>query len=247
MNYKSFFSLAISKLSIDYLYGLVTSTLSLARGVLEQLSPLCSSVLTRMGTAVEALDASIKKEVGSVLTIQLVALDKLRDALHRDIRRTITLYVKGTQPDKKEAALSLKQFYSPFWEMHDKAMDAQTALTTDMLGRYKSNPDLMAQAVLVGLDGIFSQLEEKNTSFDTLYKTRNAAQASQKLPAASSLRKEAEQAYIDFCTALELEVNYVPTDATSQLFNELNALRSKYSSLVSRSDQEEETPEVEVP
>jgi hypothetical protein len=246
MNYKSFFSLAISKLSIDYFYGLVTSTLTLARGVLAQLSPLCSSVLTRLGAAVEVLDASIKKEAGSVLTAQLLAVDKLRDELHREIRRGISMHLKSSQADKKDAAASLKVFYTPFWDMDAKAMDAQTALTTDMLGRYKNSPDLMAQAVLVGLDGIFSQLEEKNTSFDTLYKTRNTEQALQKLPAASSLRKEAVQAYNDFCQALELEVNYIPTEVTTQLFNELNALRSKYSSLVSRSNQEEETPEVEV-
>ena len=198
----------------------------------EEIGPLLQAILNQLVNAHGNLTGVIKKAYGSLLTTEIAETDNARDMEHNSIKRTLVFFSQDDDDATKNAALTLKQFFQPYWDCNDKPMDTQTALTKEMIDKYKANADLTALAALVNVAARFEKLEQLNIRFDELYKSRNTEKAANNSPSASSLRPQVDALYIKFCQAIELGVNFTPNENVTQLFSELDNLRKKYSTLV---------------
>jgi len=131
---------------------------------------------------------------------------------------------------KKTAAQTLKLFMTPYWNAPKLPLNTQTGVVYEMLGKYRSNPELVRAAQILGIDGKCLLLEEKNNAFDVKYKSRNN-EAPDHQTSGSSLKPAVVDSYTTFCTAMEQAVNLTPNDQNIALFYKLDDLRKKYHAL----------------
>jgi len=232
MEKKEFSPLYVTRLSTDNVYGLLHSTVALGTNAKNDLNPVSAAILAQMVVDKDELSASIKKTTGSTLTPQLNEADHTRDQEFNAIKRAVVYYSKEADAAKKEAALALKQFLTPFWDVAAKAMDVETTLLADLLTRYKADAGLQTKAAAIGVDARLARLETLNNQFDALWKSRITEKAQNTGVAASRLRTGIYWVYERFCTSVELAATFAPTDGLLQLFNEMDAVRKKYSLLV---------------
>ena len=122
-------------------------------------------------------------------------------------------------------------------------MNTETGVFAEMLEKYNASESLTADAATIGIADMMTGLETTNTEFDTLYQTRNTAEATQSGTSASSLKANVVKSYEQFCIAVEQAVNFVATDELNTLFSEMDELRKKYAVLQDRNASEDEQEE----
>ena len=230
MNNYSFSTLSVNNLTINNLFALSKSSYDIAIPVRTEIGAMPNAVLTQAVTDNENLGQQINKNQKSGLTDALKPLDKERDELQAELKRTVTFYAKSTDPAKKAASQTLKLFLTPYWDAASLPLNTQTGVISEMIVKYKANAALVAAAVLIGLDSTFTALEAKNTEFETVYLTRNDEVSAREV-SGSSLKPAAIASYIQFCTAVEQAANFTPNDAIISLFNNMDTLRKKYHAL----------------
>lgn len=91
--------------------------------------------------------------------------------------------------------------------------------------------DWMGASQLVAIDDLFTALEAKNTTFKTLFESRNTEYSEREKGSGTSLKPAAVEGYIQFCNALEQAANFTPNADIIALFNKLDELRKKYHGL----------------
>lgn len=243
METKSFSILHVGNLRIADLYSLSKSTIEYATPVKESIGDLPAATLARLETNNKALGEQMNKALKSPLTGPLVESDANRDDLFSEIKRHISVHMKGSDEIKKAAAEALEAFLAPYWDTNQKAMNTETGVFSEMLAKYKADETLLANAATIGITDMMTGLETANTAFNTLYQTRNTEE-SQAGPSASSLKSDVVDSYQQFCRAIEQSVTFTASDTLTILFNQMDELRKKYAVLINRKDEEEEKNQV---
>jgi hypothetical protein len=229
---KLFFStLYIARLPIEDSFSLIKSTCDIASEVQDSIGETPKAALKVMVDNKTALGASLSKSVKSEFTEQIRVLNTERNIRIKEIKRTIVTAMIGHDVTKKATAESFKNFLNPFWNVNDEAMNTQTGTLFEMFLKYNESPSLKQQAQTLGIDVFINELQTVNSSFDTLYKTRNNERAT-KGPSGSDNKPDAVSSYVDFCSTIEQAVNYSPNDILLNLFNNMDELRKKYVRLV---------------
>ena len=173
MSKLSFSSLNVNNQTINNLFSLVKSSADISIPVQSYLGEMVNAALIKMQADNGKFGEQINKNQKSGLTEELKPLDKERDDVQYEINRDIIYYLKGSDTGKKEAAQTLKLFMTPYWNAPKLPLNTQTGVVYEMLGKYKSNPELLVAAQTLGIDGKYLLLEEKNNAFEVVYKTRN--------------------------------------------------------------------------
>lgn len=242
MEQYEFTTLHVNNLRINDLFSLNKSTIDYAKPVVEPLGGIPAAVLVQLESDNQAMGTQMNKSDQNQKSRPLAELDRDRDDRFAEIKRNITTDLKGRDPLKKAAAEKLKHFLKPYWHAEKRAMNTETGMFSDMLKKLNDDEGLVADATTIGITDMLTGLKTANTEFDTLYEERNSEEASEE-PSASSFKQAAIQRYNHFCTAMELQVNYAPTDAVVTLFGQMNELRKTYAALNGRKTKEEETTE----
>ena len=230
MEKMSFSALRVSSLSNNNVFSLVKSSIDITIPFQSALSEIVNAALTKLIADNESFGEQINKNQKSGLTDELKPLDKDRDDVQYEINRDVTYHFKGTDPEKKAAAQTLKLFLTPYWNAPKLPLNTQTGVVSEMIGKYKASPELIGAAKTLGIDAKFTNLEVKNDDFDAVYKDRND-EAPDHIISGSSLKPAVVQSYGQFCQALEQAVNFTPNDKTIALFYKLDDFRKKYHAL----------------
>lgn len=240
MEIKEFATVHLNNLKIDDLFSLTKTTIAYATPVKDGLGQMPNIILARLMTDNSAMEALMNKALKNALTPQLTEMNADRESRFAEVKRNVTNALKGRDAGKKAAAEALKIFLDSYWNTNRKALDTQTGLYGEMMGKYKANPTLKLHAATIGINLMMVELEVCNTQFGALYQTRNEQEASVEGPSATSVRKVVTKSYDQFCIAVEQAVNYTPSDSLTLLFNQLDKLRKTYARLIHT---EEEEPE----
>lgn len=177
----------------------------------------------------------------SALSETLAEKDKDRDSRLSEIKRNISTTLAGSDPAKKMAE-GLKLVFRPYWHTDKKAMNTETALIAELIGKINASETLKQQAETIGITALLEGLKTSNEEFGSLYKTRNSQMAAQDSPSVSSLRPAAAKSYEQFCTAVEQAVNFVTSRPLLTLFGQIDELRGKYALLIDKTDKGSNTP-----
>ncbi|GET29741.1 DUF6261 family protein [Prolixibacter sp. SD074] len=242
MEIQEFVTLHVSGMRINDLFSLNKSTIDYAKPVVGPLGGIPAAVLAQLESDNQAMGAQMNKSGENQKSSSLAELDDDRDDRFAEIKRNITTDLIGRDVAKKAAAENLKRFFKPYWNVEKRVMNTGTGIFSEMLQKYNDDENLKADAATIGIAEMLTGLETANTGFNTLYKARNSEEASEE-PSASSFKRAATQGYNHFCLAMELQVNYAPTDAVVTLFGQMNELRKTYAALNGRKTKEEETTE----
>ena len=226
-----FSTLYIFRLSVDNLFGLVKSTIDLALAVKMNFSELTNAALNLLIWNNEKYQQVIKKPRKSNLTEKLLLADKDRNDRFSEIKRTVTLHLKGRNAEKKTFAQSLEYFFKPYWDVANKPLNTETSLLTEMFGEYHASADLQNAAVNNGVDVMLTELEEVNHTYDLMYKQRIGEGTELPDESASAQKSTVCDSYTEFCNAIEQAANFTPNESILTLFKKMDELRKKYHAL----------------
>ena len=227
----AFSILYIFRLSVDNLYGLIKSTLFSAVAVKSNLSDLCAATLNQLIIDFEKYQQVVKKQRKSELTEKLLLANNDRNERFGEIKRNISLHVKGRDAKKKAFAKTLEYFFKPYWDLETKPLNTETALLSEMFGKYNSKSELQSAALGIGIDIMISELEIANNAYDELYILRMGEGADLPDESATAQKSTLCDSYNEFCKAIEQAANFTPTESVLSLFKSMDELRSKYHAL----------------
>jgi len=226
-----FSTLYIFRLSVDNLFGLVKSTIDLAIAVRMNFSELTNAALNLLIGNNEKYQQVIKKPRKSELTEKLLLADKERNDRFSEIKRTVTLHLKGRNAEKKSNAQALDHFFKPYWGVASKPLNTETSLFSEMFGEYHASTDLQNAAINNGVDVMLLELEEVNHTYDLMYKQRMGEGAELPDESASAQKSTVCDSYTEFCNAIEQAANFTPSESILTLFKKMDELRKKYHAL----------------
>jgi len=226
-----FSTVYIFRLTVENLFGLVKSTIDLAIAVKNDLGDLCNATLNQLIADNEKYKLVLAKQRKSELTEKLLLADNDRNDRFAEIKRTITLHLKGRDAKKKESAQSLQFFFKPYWNVETKPLNTETGLLSGMIGKYHANADLQAAAVNNGIDNMLDELETSNNGYDEMYMQRMGEGADLPDESASEQKSTVCNSYTEFCNAIEQAANFTPNDSVLALFKSMDELRRKYHAL----------------
>jgi len=226
-----FSTLYIFRLAVDNLFGLVKSTIGLAVPVKSELGVMSNATLDRLITDNQKFQKMVKKQRKSGLTERLLLADNDRNDRFAEIKRTVSLHLKGRNASKKAFAQSLEYFLKPYWDVAAKPLNTKTGLLAEMFGKLYDNADIQTAAVNIGIDIMLAELEEVNNDYDALYKQRINEGADLPDESASEQKSTVCDSYSEFCSAIEQAANYTPSDTILNLFKSMDELRKKYHAL----------------
>ena len=242
MNYVSFSSLYVNMLPIPGLFSLIKSTIELAKPLLPDLGIIPTAALGELELAQQNLGLGMNKAQKSELSVELKKMDKDRDDFLDEIMRVPGSYLRSNDAAKKAAATTMHIFLASYKGVQAQPVNFETGTVADMIQKYKSRPELIAAATVLGIDGLFAPLETKNDALNAIYQGRTA-EYSERETAASVMKPAAVAAYIQFCTSIEQAENFSPSDTIAALFNKMDEHRKHYHSL----EEARKTPPSEVP
>jgi len=242
MNYVSFSSLYVNMLPIPGLFSLIKSTIELAKPLLPDLGTIPKAALAELELAQQNLGLGMNIAQKSELSVDVKTMDKERDGYLDEIIRVPTSYLRSNDAAKKAAATTMHIFLIPYKGVQAQPINFETGTVADMVQKYKSRPELIAAATVLGIEGLFDQLETKNNALNAIYQNRTA-EYSEHETAASAMKPAAVAAYIQFCTSIEQAENFSPTDTIGALFNKMDEHRKHYHSI----EQARKNPPAEAP
>lgn len=227
-----FSTLYVIRLSVENLFGLVKSTLDLATAVKADLGDLANAALTQLTADYKKYQQVVKKQRKSKLTEQLLVAEKDRNDRFAEIKRTVTLHLKGRDAQKKAAAKTLNFFFTPYWDVAIKPLNTETGLLSEMFGKYNADTNVQDAALNNGINILLTELETANSDYDVLYKKRLAEGADQPDESASEQKREVCNSYTQFCNIIEQEVNFTPKESVLTLFKNMDELRKTYHAMI---------------
>lgn len=238
-----FTTVYVLRLSVDNILGLVKSTIDLANAVKADLGDMVNATLTQLTKDKEKFEPMVNTPRKSELTDEVNDAHATRKSLFSETRRMVTLYLKGRDVAKKATAQSFNFFITPYWNKLSDPMNTLTGILHEMNEKYKSDPELQAEAKELTVDGIMLEIETANIKFNALFNQRLADEASRE-SSASTQKATVCASYAEFSYALEQQVNFAPNDNSIKLFNQLEELRKKYQNFGAKGkdDPEPETP-----
>ena len=225
-----FVALYVTRLTIDNVLGLVKSTIKLALAVKDELGDIPHATLNQLIANNELFEPTVSNPRKSEFTDRVNLANNDRKARFGEIKRHVTLHLKGRDEAKKAAAKKLDFFLSTYWDQVNEPMNTFTGLIILMFEKYKGNIEIQAAAKLIEIDTFLDEFETSNNDFEKIYNLRLADDAAHEL-SASGQKKDVCNSYIDFCNAIEQAVNYTPKDSIHTLFNNMNELRKTYHAL----------------
>jgi len=238
-----FCSINIKRVKVSDLYSLNKSTIDYALPVKESIGELPKAALLQLETDNAAMGARLNKPSKSALTTALTEKEQERGQRFAEIKHSTTTACISFDNTKKAAGENLKLFFDPYWKTDKAALNTETALFAEMLGKLNASDRLKQQADAIGITAMLAGLEESNIEFDTIYKTRNAQEAANDAPSATSLKPAAVKSYEQFCQAVEQTIHFAPTEALLTLFHQMDELRGKYARLIAKTSNGDNTPE----
>jgi hypothetical protein len=221
------------------LFALNKTTIEIALPQKGTLGSLADAAFSQLEQANAELDRRLNRPLGSLITPEIKQLDAKRDSILEEIKRDIKTASKSSDTAKSGAGKALLHFLTPYWTTGTQALNTESSLIGEIIGRYNSDPNLIAGSAAIGIAALWNELSSANNSFETLYYERNTELASKDDPAVK-FRKDVVKSYENFCSLVEQSVNLTPTDALNTLFDRMDNLRKTYHALVPTKKGEDE-------
>jgi hypothetical protein len=233
MNKFELFHLRTSKLKLANIAGLVDETLFVVEPQVSLLGDTGMKKVVKLRADTTAMKTEMDRPHSSLLTNQIKKANNVCDATLYDIKRSIKAGSLSTVADKASAGKILEHFVKPFWNINRKPLLSQISMTGELLARYSADAVLQQAAQTIAIADLFAALSTQTATLSSLYNQRLAEYVAD-LPSASGLKNTVAEDYNAVCNLIALAVNTEPVqDALVKLFNGVNDIRRKYSTLSS--------------
>ena len=193
------------------------------------------AVLTSKANEIEAV---LKQDTGSPITVNIEALDMERDSLLGSFYTLITGFYGHFDPLKKAAAFALKDrlnVYGTATEITNQSLQGETESIQNLVYDLQTIPVYSAALTTLGLSDWIAQIKVVNDDFASKYFERTEEIASQNPDRIKELRLEANPLFYqlrDMLMAQGLVAAYAAP--FPKAINEVNALTQQYNATLSQ-------------
>lgn len=205
--------------------------------------PVATSVIATLAADQSILLNSYKKEVLTIETQQIVAMDKKRDRAYLKFKTLVEGYAFDDEtPENMEASGKVQTFIKQHGAGKLVSFDynKETASISSLVGDI--NQHASAALTTLNLNSTLDYLEVSNDKFKAFYAARgDAASILVNVPPFYKLRKEVAVHYRTFVNDLESLQRFVPASATviGNLITRVNVEIDKFRLLVPSTPEEE--------
>lgn len=246
MNEKKFVVISPKSLTINDTLALAKSTIDIVepdQGLMCDTSRLALASLKISTTKISSV-SNIPRE--SSITKIINEKNKLVKKYFGEIKKISSAFIDSSIDDKQKASAELSKLLSPYKEIEKIKKVSKSATISEMLQKYNNSNTYKNAAQILGLEQVFTKLEEANKEYDTLYKTRNSEQSNKVTETSTDIKPIVLDHYSNLCVLIELTVNYAPTPERIALFNKINELRKKFHTTKTKSKTEDINANVKV-
>lgn len=157
---------------------------------------------------------------GSDLTKQRLEKDRQRDALYKEIRKTVDTFATLTIfPDKQEAALRMQPVMQKYAINPDGGIEAQTVATEQWLQEQMQNYQLELAAKALGIFESIKQLRTLNQEIQQLTADRNDERAQKATAELRQARLATDQAYREMVLMMNAQAIVTTYDSEASSLN----------------------------
>jgi hypothetical protein len=217
------------KLSIVDLGGLSQETIIAGKAIELQLGPLGIKALNVLIETDDAFRSRLILVKGSPITLQIQNADVLRDDRLSESWRTSSAAAKSSIDVTAAAGKVLVTFLRPYRNAQKEPLMSETSIINFMQEKYVANQEVQDAATMLQLDTVFTTLFTANTEVSILWNQRANEDAGNSRPSPSSLKRDLEKSYRNFCDVVLQTLNLSPTTQLENLFVVLNGIRIKYA------------------
>ncbi len=193
----------------------------------------------------EVIDSLYQKPQGSVITTKMEEADIRRDRALNGINSVVNGYVYHFNPDFADAALLLQASISKYGSsIATQSLIAETSIITNLVGDWKSTPELDAAINRLVLLEWVNELDAANKLFNQLYMERNAETAGKTTQSMDERRSLiTNDLYYKLRDKLlaNAEINDL-AEPWGKAVNQLRALIGTYNNLLATRPSEPTTP-----
>jgi hypothetical protein len=214
-------------LTIADLAGLNYETILAGNAAGDAPGTLGKAALETLTAADSAFRANLVTARRSRLTEQIRDFNKRRDSAFREIRRTAKAAAKSS--NAAAAGQTLATFLHPYRNATMEPVLSKTAEINYLQTRFDAERALQDAAAALQLDGVFANLFHANRQVSLLWNARADEDAEKSGPSPSSLRRELEKCYGNFCDVTVQSLRLQPSPALEKLFHVMNEIRIKYA------------------
>lgn len=191
------------------------------------------SQYSALASKADQLEAVLKQDTGSPITVEIEALDQRRDSHLGGLYTTIYGMCSHFDPAMKAAALLVRdrlEVYGNATQIAMMSLQGETATIDNMIYDLQTIPALSAALTTLGLSAWIADLKVVNTEFNAKYIARTEALAAVNPDKIKELRIAANALYYtlrDMLMAQGMVIEYVaPFPKT---ISEVNALTEQYN------------------
>ncbi|MGE0079354.1 MAG: DUF6261 family protein [Bacteroidales bacterium] len=183
----------------------------------------------------------------SATTEQLTDADAERDGIFRGIADSVKSWQNHFSPEMRAAAERLKVLLDSYGNVARKPYNEETAAIAKLM--LETQNEYASDVNALGLKEWFTELQTKNTAFDTLMKTRYSEEARQTEFRMKSARIELDTVYRTIVERIEALILINGTAGYEEFVRELNVRIEKFNSLLAmrRGRNAKDTDKTETP
>jgi hypothetical protein len=223
-----FHALDTSKLAVVNLAGLSNETIIAGNAAGAALGSLGATALSALIISDNAFRTNLITAKSSPITKQIQETDKVRDRSFMEIWRTADAASKSSIAINAAAGQTLVTFLRPYHGVDKEPIMSETSTLNYLHVQYNAGMELQHAAATLQLATVFVNLFIANEQVSNLWNERALEIAEKSGPSPTSLRKNLETDYHNFCEVVVQTLNLQPSAVLENLFTVMNEIRIKY-------------------
>ena len=191
--------------------------------------------LTALGEKLNTLNGVYKQERGSDVTPLLVQHDDERDRYLAGISLMLQALLNHFDDATRQAAQRLLNHLKSYGsKIYYKSYQEESAIITDLISEWETNPDRAADVATVGLGDWLNHLKTVNTDFKALYTSRAGEAVNAPDTNMEDARIEATAAYRTLASHIEAYAVINQALPYDDLIQSINSLITSYNATVDK-------------
>ena len=182
----------------------------------------------------ETLTSIFKQDHGSAITQEITEIDERRDNAFTGISTVISGYIYHYNDNVRKAAETLSKSLDNYGAGLTRLnYQTETSFISDIISKWKSQPEQTAAAELLNLSGWFSLLETENNLFDERFVARIQESADTPEMKVKDVRDLSIKKYSELLKFITAYSTINGEEAYAHVISQINALNEQYNKLLS--------------
>ncbi|MGQ1783768.1 DUF6261 family protein [Saccharicrinis sp. GN24d3] len=180
----------------------------------------------------DRLTEVFKQKQGSILTEEIADLDGRRDRDFVGISTLVEAYTYSYEPEKKEAAIILKDSLKSYTGAARMNYRAETSMLNDLVEKWRSEEELVHAVETLGQQAWLKELDTSNKLFNDRFLARVQETAGNPDVKVKEIRDGMMSQYKTMLNHIKAHATLNGNESYDSLINQMNVLIEEYGKLI---------------